>query len=304
MLGSGKAFLTAAALQATVLALSLAQGTGADAQQPANGVGSQFELVFWQSVAASEDSEQLEAYLAQYPNGTFSALARAKIAGLQRRGGGLAATPGAAPPADPPSIEPVRAPTAPSPAAMPALVAPGAPEVAPAAAPATVPAAVSGVALPAIAPAQPAASDAPPATGGASLSDALHALSQSQGHRPPEPQAGPKAALPARPVLSDPPALQLPARFCTASARNSFYDAVYKPAKDMADSNNETAIAHLQRLNARYQQLSASNDIDAMNAVALEARGYQVIARGAYDASVAYQAVFARLMAVPVGGCP
>lgn len=49
-----------------------------------NGVGSAFELTFWQSVAGSEDAATYEAYLARYPDGTFSGLARARIAALQR----------------------------------------------------------------------------------------------------------------------------------------------------------------------------------------------------------------------------
>ena len=41
------------------------------------------DLTFWQSVAASRDPVQLKAYLDQYPNGAFAALAKAKIAALQ-----------------------------------------------------------------------------------------------------------------------------------------------------------------------------------------------------------------------------
>jgi len=73
------------------------------------GVGSQFELTFWQSVSASDDADQFEAYLARYPNGTFSALARAKIAALTRRSGPTSAGTVVMHPASP----------APSPAASP-----------------------------------------------------------------------------------------------------------------------------------------------------------------------------------------
>ncbi len=41
------------------------------------------ELALWTSVANSNDAAQLNAYLAQYPNGVFAAAARAKIAALQ-----------------------------------------------------------------------------------------------------------------------------------------------------------------------------------------------------------------------------
>ncbi|MFY7835196.1 MAG: hypothetical protein ACOVQ0_02780 [Novosphingobium sp.] len=53
--------------------------------QVANGVGTPFELAFWQSVAGSDDPAVYDAYLAQYPAGTFSGLAKAKVASL--RGG-------------------------------------------------------------------------------------------------------------------------------------------------------------------------------------------------------------------------
>lgn len=71
----------------------------------ATGVGSQFELTFWQSIAASDDPGQYEAYLAQYPNGTFSALAHAKIAALAHRnsGSGAAAVSPAPPAYEPPA---------------------------------------------------------------------------------------------------------------------------------------------------------------------------------------------------------
>src|SRR5579859_6162600 len=41
------------------------------------------DLTFWQSVRASNDPVQLKAYLDQYPNGAFAAVAKAKIAALQ-----------------------------------------------------------------------------------------------------------------------------------------------------------------------------------------------------------------------------
>jgi uncharacterized caspase-like protein/rhodanese-related sulfurtransferase len=50
------------------------------------------EFAYWQSVAASNDAAQLNAYLTRYPKGEFSDLARAKIASIDR-----AAHPAAAP---------------------------------------------------------------------------------------------------------------------------------------------------------------------------------------------------------------
>ncbi len=66
--------------------------TSAHAQSAA-GVGTPFELTFWQSVATSEDRAQYEAYLAQYPAGTFSALARAKSAAIDKARGVSAPAP-------------------------------------------------------------------------------------------------------------------------------------------------------------------------------------------------------------------
>ena len=62
--------------------------------QDANGVGTPFELAFWQSVAGSDDPAVYDAYLAQYPAGTFSGLAKAKVATL-RRAAPVAAAPAA-----------------------------------------------------------------------------------------------------------------------------------------------------------------------------------------------------------------
>ena len=44
----------------------------------------QQETVFWESIKESGDAAAYQAYLAQYPDGTFSALAEVKIASIQR----------------------------------------------------------------------------------------------------------------------------------------------------------------------------------------------------------------------------
>jgi len=49
--------------------------------QPDNTV----ELTFWNSIKDSDDPGLFEAYLSQYPNGLFAALASAKIAAIQKR---------------------------------------------------------------------------------------------------------------------------------------------------------------------------------------------------------------------------
>ena len=42
------------------------------------------EMMFWQSASTSEDASQLKAYLSRYPNGSFTDLAKARIASLER----------------------------------------------------------------------------------------------------------------------------------------------------------------------------------------------------------------------------
>ena len=70
---------------AACAALALSTATSALAQGvAATGVGSQFELTFWQSVESGSDPALYEAYLAQYPTGTFATVARVKLAKLRQ----------------------------------------------------------------------------------------------------------------------------------------------------------------------------------------------------------------------------
>lgn len=111
----------------TALALAgplCAQGPGT------TGVGSQFELTYWQSVESGNDPALYEAYLAQYPNGTFAAVARVKLAKLRQLTAPAPAplpaplpAPVAVPAPEPPPVvtQVVAAtPPAPAPAAVPA----------------------------------------------------------------------------------------------------------------------------------------------------------------------------------------
>ncbi len=43
------------------------------------------ELIFWQSIQNSNDPSFFEAYLSQYPNGAFSALARNRLNRLRQQ---------------------------------------------------------------------------------------------------------------------------------------------------------------------------------------------------------------------------
>ena len=55
------------------------------AQQPSTA-SSQAEIVFWQSIADSTNPAEFEAYLVQFPNGVFRALAQARLAALRSPG--------------------------------------------------------------------------------------------------------------------------------------------------------------------------------------------------------------------------
>ncbi|MCY1672402.1 hypothetical protein OVA07_15450 [Novosphingobium sp. SL115] len=75
------------AIAGAIIALSIgfaAPAAGQSANGASNGVGTPFELTFWQSVAGSDDPALYEAYLQQYPAGTFSALARVKVTNLRK----------------------------------------------------------------------------------------------------------------------------------------------------------------------------------------------------------------------------
>jgi hypothetical protein len=263
-----------------------AQNMQGGSKSGGNGVGSEFELVFWQSVAGSDDRDQLTAYLSQYPNGTFSALARAKIAGLDRRTSGTAA----------PVM--VSAVTTSHVAAAPLPAAPAPPAPVQAALPAAVPVQMVAAPLPAPAATQPVSPATVP-----SLSQQLHLLSAGQGLKAPGSAAASRAAIPAAPALQSVPAVTLPDHFCSAVARNAFYDDSYRPVVDIADRNNQAAIAYLEALQALYNDLSQRSEIDAMNAVAVQSQSYKPTASQAYQQRAAFEDTYTQMMAVPIQVC-
>ena len=63
-----------------------AQAAPAPAQVPPAATAEQ-ETMFWQSIANSTNPAEYEAYLSQFPNGVFSALARARLASLRSPAG-------------------------------------------------------------------------------------------------------------------------------------------------------------------------------------------------------------------------
>lgn len=82
---------------------------------PATGVGTSFELAFWQSIESSNDPSLYEAYLTRFPNGTFSEIAQARISNLRK----LSVSPPAPNPRPAPATTPVlTVPIAPPPAVV------------------------------------------------------------------------------------------------------------------------------------------------------------------------------------------
>ena len=75
-----------------VAATQQPSSTGAPSAAPA--ATAELDGLFWQSVMNSSNPAEFEAYLAQFPNGVFSALARARLAALQSPAGSSAAASG------------------------------------------------------------------------------------------------------------------------------------------------------------------------------------------------------------------
>jgi hypothetical protein len=340
---TGPVFLAAlAALCAAPVAAQTAAPQGAATPSLAatpNGVGSAFELTFWQSVTGSEDAASYEAYLARYPDGTFSGLARARIAAIQRA---LAVQPAAVAPAQAPA-----APAAPPPQSIPAVLAtpqgaaplapmpavavaqqhpaPPAAEKIPATAPITLAEAApsplarllaqlrgsgdapaQGAATPAAA---PLVTPAPPVQPLPATASGLAAAASAQPVYAPAPAAPPPVAAPAvsyasaRPLLLPVPEVPLPGYFCSNDARNLFHNNTYRPAVEVATRNNEAAVAYLRQLQQTYDRGQLGRDTAVLNAIAAEARAYQSEAAGAYSIQAALVRQFDALMAVPLQTC-
>lgn len=292
-------------------AAPVAAQTAAPAAAPApNGVGSAFELTFWQSVTGSEDVASYEAYLARYPDGTFSGLARVRIAAIQHT---LAAQPATAPAAAP-TATPAPAPQpAPAVLTMPAAEAPLAPT--PAAAVVTPTPAAAAVALAEAAPspmarllAQLRAANGEPAPQPAVVAAAPAQPLQTHAAAAPAAALTP-AATPAvsyasgRPFLIPVPEVVLPAYFCSNDARNAFHNNAYRPAVEVATRNNEAAVAYLRQLQQTYDRGQLGRDTAVLNAIAAEARAYQAEAARAYSVQATLVRQFDAMMAVPLQPC-
>lgn len=285
------------------LALALALSSPISAQT-GNGAGTQFELAFWQSVIGSDDPAIYEAYLEQYPTGTFSGLARAKLASLRKvapPAAALASAPLAVPDisrANP--VPPIVAVLHPAPrqdqnidTASPVL----APQMTTVAAPSM------SAALPRT-PVQLMHSGTASETDDSALLEAL-AKSQELGGSTLLVSAKEGFSVPPRPELQKVPDLLLPSVFCSAEQRNAFHEAQYSPVMEIARLNNEAAVSHMQRLQQVYDSLQLARDPNPMNAVAEEARTYQKdVATPVYNQQLGMVQKFDAIMSVPIASCP
>ena len=321
------------------LCLALAAVGGASAPAVAQttvatGVGTPFELAFWQSIDSSNDASLYTAYLTHFPNGTFSEIAHAKIISLQPH---LATPPLTVP------VAPQAQPIAPAPeAATVRVIQPVVPVVQPIAAVAPVIGPIASAST-AASPAEmtPAVATTAPAPAAGTLGQLLAALATSQSNEgaaqanasPAAQQpavmqsatlvSGPVAAapapialalpvphptavsfaMPAQPALSPVPAVAFPPSFCSAEQRNAFHDQVYAPSVNTARRNNEAAAGYLHQLQALYDQYQLSRDPDTMNAIVAAARTYGQVAQTTFSMQAALLRQFPALMAVPVVAC-
>jgi len=247
------------------------------------------ELEFWRSVSSSTDPDMFDAYLQQYPNGTFAPLAKVKAAALRR----AAANPAPASPPNP-------APTGGLPAAVvPVVSAPASPA-------AFVPAVAVGATSTAAT--TPALATAPADETADAGALANLAASQETPQGVPTASAGGLPPITAqslalgRPKLEAVPVVTLPARFCSAEERNAFHAQTYRPANEAAQANNEKAIAYLQSIQARYDAM-AMGDADTRNLLAKEGLEYKQVADATFQAQQALVRQFDALMAVPITTC-
>lgn len=285
-----------------------------------NGVGSQFELVFWQSVQSSDDPAMFDAYLAQYPEGTFSKLAKLRIAAFAR-----AAAPRAEPVQPAPLPAPVPAPVpaapagnaalAPAPfAATPLAATPLAATPAALAAPAAAPSAVAAPPPAGIAPVVTAPPVATPVAGSqagvAAVNEpasyivgntaALGLLARTQSVAA---SGAVRPSIPARPQMEQVPVLTLPPQFCSAEERNPVHSGSYLPALATASRNNSKAVAYMASLQQLYDGFRHDQDTISLNAIVADSQAYHPVALAAMEAENRFVGLFGQLMAVPVRTC-
>ena len=91
--GRATGYLDGPAVEALRPAVGSVPAAAVPAAPPPAATAAQ-ETVFWQSIANSTNPAEFEAYLSQFPNGVFSALARARLSALQSPSGASVAAGG------------------------------------------------------------------------------------------------------------------------------------------------------------------------------------------------------------------
>ncbi len=109
--------------------------------------------------------------------------------------------------------------------------------------------------------------------------------------------------MPDRPSLSRVDTPNLPSSFCSADARNAFYEGVFKPAMEKADKNNTDSIAYMQVLQQLFDAAGQKKDNAKMNSFSSESQSFSAVADQVQSTRLSFNSLFSQLMAVPMGKC-
>ena len=109
--------------------------------------------------------------------------------------------------------------------------------------------------------------------------------------------------MPNRPSLRQVDAPNLPSSFCSANARNAFYEGVFQPAMAKADQNSNDSIAYMQVLQQLFDAAGAKRDSAKMNSFSSESRAFSSVASQTQNTRLNFNGLFSQLMAVPLGKC-
>lgn len=118
----------------------------------------------------------------------------------------------------------------------------------------------------------------------------------------------PPSKLPApdltRPSLLPVAKLEPPASFCDEFARVAYMNEVYTPAAKASLANAQTAAAHLGKLGGMFTDYMKNEGGPGWAAVRAEQTAYGPIAQTATDDSNAINAMYQRVLAIPIVPCP
>ncbi len=109
--------------------------------------------------------------------------------------------------------------------------------------------------------------------------------------------------MPSRPSFTAVETPNLPSSFCSADARNAFYEGVFKPAMAKADKNNNDSIAYMQVLQQLFDAAGAKKDNAKMSSFSSESRAFSSVASETQNTRLNFNGIFSQLMAVPLGKC-